>query len=207
MAGTTTTHYPRRVSEEEEPSAPPEKKGPGFYSRGDMWAVAAGLFSVAVAVGVRFGVGTAYNAYEARKLMHSLVDGSLYLVSTTGTASATIVALMLTLLGLATSVDHTFSRALYGQIRWISILAGTTLAGSVVTLLLMSIPLEDSDEFPHELIPAVYYTVSGLVAALSGLLIAVVVMLVTAVLGLIRTLAPDADVTEESAADDPPSQE
>ena len=167
------------------------------FLRGDIWAVVGGLFSVGVAGGVRWAVGSAYNAYEAKVLLHSLVSGGLFLVSTIAAASATIIALMLTAVGLISSSKTQFSNSLYGQLRWISILSAVVLAFSILTLLMMSLPLERADNIPRAWIKGAYYTISTLIATLSGMMIALVIMLLTAVLGIVKAIAPGAEIAAE----------
>lgn len=171
-----------------------------FFARGDAWAVLAGAFAIGLALAVRWVVGEAYSNYEARVLLKSMVAGGLYLASSLTGASATIIALMLTVLGLARNTKH-FSDALYGQIRWISIISATVLAGSIVALLMMSVPLTHADNLPRGWIKGLYYAISALLATSSGAMVALVVMLLTAVLGIIRVVAPDADVGASSDSD------
>ncbi len=164
-----------------------------FFVRGDIWALVGGLFSIGVAGAVRFAVGTAYNAYEAKVLLHSLVSGGLYLVSTIAGASATIIALMLAAIGLIRRDDRSFDEVVFDQLRWISILSAIVLALSIFTLLLMSVPLERADNIPRAWFKGVYYSISSLIATLSGMMIALVIMLLTAVLGIVRSLGPTAN--------------
>lgn len=172
-----------------------------FFARGDAWAVLAGAFAIGLAVAVRWVVGEAYSNYEAKVLLESIVAGGLYLASSLTGASATIIALMLTVLGLARNANKQFSDALYGQIRWISIISAAVLAGSIIALLMMSVPLTRADNLPRGWIKGLYYTISALLATSSGAMVALVVMLLTAVLGIIRAVAPDADVGASSDAD------
>lgn len=160
--------------------------------RGDAWACFAGLFSVALAVGVRVSIGTVYSGHEARQLLSSLVDGGLYLASTTTTASATILALMLTVLGFVRRVDEDFDTAWFSQIRWVSILAATDFGLSAVTLLLMSVPVSESNEIPQWWNVALYYTTSAMTVIITGLTVSLVVMLLTAIVGIIDRVAPAA---------------
>ena len=170
-----------------------ERDAISLFARGDYWAIMAGAFSLGLAVAVRFVVGEAYSNYEARVLFKALVGGGLYLASSLAGGAATILALTLTVLGLTRNSDTRFSNALYGQMRWIAIMAAAVLASSVVALLLMSVPLTRADNIPRGWIKGFYYTVSGVLATSSGAMIALVVMLLTAVLGIIRAVAPDAD--------------
>lgn len=174
---------------------------PSFFSRGDAWAGLAGSFSLALALGVRFSVGRVYNAYEAERLLKSLIEGGLFLASTVATTSATVLALMLTVLGFVRQVDADFDRTWFGQIRWVSILASVTFALSVLTLLLMSVPLSESKEIPAWWNLGIYYTVSGAVAVLTGLTVSLVAMLLAAVLGIIERVAPNASVSEDAEAE------
>ena len=162
-----------------------------FIVRGDIWALIGGLFSIGVAALVRFAVGSAYSAWEAKALLHSLISGGLYLVSTIAGASATIIALMLAAIGLIRREDREFDDVVFDQLRWISILSAVVLAVSILTLLLMSVPLDRADNIPRAWFKGVYYTVSSLIATLSGMMIALVIMLLTAVLGIVRSIGPD----------------
>lgn len=170
--------------------APPPSS---FFLRGDAWAVAGGGLAIGLAVATRFVIGEVYSGYEARVLLESLIGGGLYLVSAIVGASATIVALMLTILGLARSSDSKFSPALYRQIRRISVLASVVLVLSVLTLLIMTIPVHKADNLPSSWIRWVYYVVSASVATLSGATITLVFMLLSAVLAIIRTVSPAPD--------------
>ncbi len=173
------------------------------FARGDAWAGLAGLFSMGLAFAVRVAIGRVYSVYEARQLLQSLVEGGFFLVSTITTASATVLALMLTVLGFVRRSDANFGPAWFGQIRWISIVASVTFAGSVLTLLLMSVPLAEADGIPRSWNKALYHTVSASVAILSGLTISLVVMLLTAVLGIIARVSPDASVSEDQETSAP----
>lgn len=134
-------------------------------------------------------------------LLHALVSGGFYLVSAIVAASTTIIALILAAVGLTRQAEARFSDAAYGQLRWISILSAVVLAASIFTLLLMSVPLERADNIPRGWAKGVYYTVSSLIATLSGMMIALVIMLLTTVLGIIRGIAPDADASVKSQRD------
>jgi hypothetical protein len=84
--------------------------------------------------------------------------------------------------------------ALGGRQRLQRILSAIVLAFSILTLLMMSVPLERADNIPRAWIKGAYYTISTLIATLSGMMIALVIMLLTAVLGIVEAIAPGAEL-------------
>ncbi|MEO8072204.1 MAG: hypothetical protein ABI686_03050 [Acidobacteriota bacterium] len=59
-------------------------------------AVYRGILAAAIALGGQWLVGQVYNSYEAQQLLETVASSSRYLGTSIVTASATIIALMLT---------------------------------------------------------------------------------------------------------------
>lgn len=93
------------------------------------------------------------------------------------TASATIVALMLTALGLSAQSDRRFAAYHYRRLRFIARMATIVFVLSALLLLLSGIPLERAESIPRDFHTAVYYVVTTYAAVLCGLVFTTVLML------------------------------
>lgn len=165
-------------------------------------ALSGGLLAAVVALLGSVIVGRISSA-EARILLQAMLPSVRFLSSGIMTASATILALMLTLLSLSHNTSSTLRPNHYQRVRQIAFIDTIALSGSVILLLLISIPLEESSEVPSSWYVAIYYVLLVASAALGGLLISVVLMLYNAIGDLIQVMGPtsssDLVQTEEEA--------
>ncbi|WP_299310278.1 hypothetical protein [uncultured Croceicoccus sp.] len=155
--------------------------------------LAAGLV-LAVGIGGHFANGAIYSSLHAREMIEALSSPALYLGSAIAASSATTMALMLTLLGLVRRVDSEFDQSMYKRVYHISLLSAFLLGGSVVMLLLMTMPIGEFDEIPSVWFPSLYKVLYGLVVILSAMLVAMVALLFTAIRTLIVKITPHDDV-------------
>lgn len=152
-------------------------------------AVIGGAVAAVVGFGGLYALGSV-GGVEARRLLESTLPTLRFLCSTVGTAAATILALMLTLLSLSHSTQSRLKRVHYLRIKQISWMASLALIASVGVLMLLVIPLGEADRFPTDWFNIVYYILLGLSALLGGLTVALVMMLLNAVQALIAVVAP-----------------
>jgi uncharacterized membrane protein YhaH (DUF805 family) len=73
-------------------------------------------------------------------------------------------------------------------------LSAWLLAGSVIMLLLMTMPIGEFDEVPDSWFPALYTVLYWLVVLLSALLVAMVTLLFSTIKTLIANVTPHEDV-------------
>ena len=106
------------------------------------------------------------------------------------TAAGTILALMLTMLSLTNQARSSFDRIFYQRVERIGLLSTIALAMGTLLLLFLSIPIQESQQVPSSWYSYVYYVVIALTASLSGLLVAIVLMLYNAMTSLIQVLRP-----------------
>lgn len=132
-------------------------------------------------------------AGEARLLIESTLPTVRFLCSTTATASATILALMLTLLSLSGAHDQEFRRHHFERVEWISLYSTICLTLSVFVLLLLVVPLSESEKIPVQMYTVLYYVILGAASVLGGLIVAIMLMLYTAITGLIRVVHPEVE--------------
>lgn len=115
--------------------------------------------------------------FEARQLLEATLPTIRFLGSAMITASATILALMLTLLGLSFSTEHRLSGDHYRRIRRIARYDAVVLVGALLFLVLLTMPVAASDNFPSGWFDWLYYGVLGTASLLAGWLSAIVFML------------------------------
>ncbi|MFW6193070.1 MAG: hypothetical protein ACOC83_06255 [Gemmatimonadota bacterium] len=148
------------------------------------FAIAGGAFTAAAIFGMLFVLGSV-GTWEARALLESSLPSVRFLASTAGTASATILALMLTLISLSHSTDVQLRHVHYARVRLISWLASIALLISIALLVVLVVPLGEADRVPTAWLDRMYYAVVAFSATLGGVMFSLVVMLLYAVLGLI----------------------
>lgn len=147
-------------------------------------AVLGGALATILTFGTMYMLGSIGDA-EARYLLEASLPTIRFLASAVATAGATVLALMLTVLGLSTGMERRLRSEHYVRIRQISWLAAVVLLGSVGLLTLMVIPLAEIERVPTSWFEILYYSVLGFVALIGGATFTLVVMLLNAVRGLI----------------------
>ncbi len=152
------------------------------------WAIAGGLVTALFALGVMSLVGR-IGDYEARRLLEASMPTIRFLSSSTMTASATILALMLTLLGMSRDTDAQLKSRHYRRIQQASVMAVITLITSVGVLMVLTFPLDESEQL-QDFYNVVYYTLLGVSSILGGMMVTVVLMLLNAIRELVGVFRP-----------------
>ncbi len=124
-----------------------------------------------VAIAQPLLIGHIYSGTRAVDLLESIKESSLYLGSAIATASATVLALMLTLLSLTSQVDTSFNRSTYKGIKLIGDISTVTFIGSVALLLLLSLPIGEFKVISDQWYAGLYYVLSTLNGLLAGLMV------------------------------------
>lgn len=112
-----------------------------------------------------------------------------FLSAATLTGGVTVLALMLTLLSISASLEHEFTNAFYFRVRRVSSWNMVLIVLSMVMLMVLSVPLEESESL-RRAYTWVYFGAVLLVSLLGGILIAIVVMLNATVHSLVDVLRP-----------------
>lgn len=174
-----------------------EHKGKNTLFIGGKKALLGGLLAAGIALGGQWMIGQIYSGYEARKLLESMSEAAHYLGSAVVTASATILALMLTMLSLSNQADKEFDTIFYGRIKRIGVLTTVSLIGGILLLLFLSVPFQEADGVPGHWYTTIYYIMISFLAVLSGLLVAIVLMLLNAMTSLIDVVRPSVNKDED----------
>ena len=102
-----------------------------------------------IGLGARHAIGTVYGAAEARDLLEALSRAGLYLGSAIATASATTLALMLTLIGMIRRIETDFDRQTYKHVSRIAVISTATLMLSFLVLLAYTLPIGEFENLPN----------------------------------------------------------
>lgn len=160
---------------------------------GSKKALIGGILAGSIALGGQWFVGQVYSGYQARQLLEAVASSSLYLGSSVVTASATIIALMLTMISLTKQTEGEFDAVFFKRIQRIGLLSTAAMISGIILLLFLNIPVQESDQIPAHYFRNLYYFLITFVAGLSGLLVAIVLMLLNAINSLIDVVRPSTD--------------
>ncbi|HEX6280227.1 MAG TPA: hypothetical protein VFZ49_09475 [Pyrinomonadaceae bacterium] len=160
-------------------------------------ALTGGVIAGAIALTAQWLMGQIYSGWEARRLLGAVISSALFFGSSVVTGAATILALMLTMLGLTKSWDDDFDALFFKRIERIGLVATISLILGVLLLLFLSIPIQESDDVPSSWFTTIYYILISYIAVLSGLIVGVVLMLFNAISSLIDAVRPSIDEDPE----------
>ena len=156
-------------------------------------ALAGMIVTILIGVIARSFHGSIYGSPEAQLLIESLTSSTLYLGSAIAASSATVLALMLTLTGLVKQVDEDFDEGIYRRVSAISRLSATNLAGAVLLLMLLSMPVGEFDDIPGYWYIVLYNILYSLMIGLCALSVGIVLLLMATVDKLIMNISPESE--------------
>ena len=133
-----------------------------------------------------------YSDTQARVMIESMSPSARTLSFAVMTASATIIPLMLTILSFASRLEREFDRIFYRQVKLISLMSSIALILSVLVLLILTIPVLESDSL-QSWFRAIYYILVFCVSILAGLIVSVVLLLYRTVTDIIGIVQPEAE--------------
>ncbi|MGP1351917.1 MAG: hypothetical protein ACTS1Z_01210 [Parasphingopyxis sp.] len=160
----------------------------------EYYALFGGLVILLLATGAWFAIGSVYSQSEAIQLIETLSRSALYFGSATATGSATVLALMLNLVGMANRAETDFDDNIYRSIFRVSTYATVTLCGSVVLLLALTFPIGEFDNLPSGWYNWLYRILFAGVAMLSAMLVSTVLILFFTIRDVIREITPHDNV-------------
>lgn len=148
-------------------------------------ALLGGTISLAIILTGTFLLGK-LSGYEAKILIRNSLTGMNTLCNTIALASATILALLLTLLGISSSSKSKLKKDHYRHILQIAKLDTFVFVAAVITFLLFNLPITESESVPYNWFNFVYYISLAISSVLSSLLIMVVLMLYNTIVNIIK---------------------
>lgn len=126
------------------------------------------------------------SGYEAKVLIKNSLAGINTLCNTIVLASATILALLLTVLGLSSSANSQLKPDHYKHIMQIAKVDTVVFVASLLSFLLFNLPITESESVSPDWFGPVYYISLGITSILSAALIVVVLMLYNTVINIIK---------------------
>lgn len=167
------------------------------------WAFVGGAVAAVALFGTTIGVGR-IGDFKALRLIEAVLPAARFLASSAIAAGATVLALLLTLLGLSLTSEFRFGARLYERARYITILSAAAIVAGVGVLLAVAVPVaevEGLDGF-YDLL---YYVLVGSVSVLGGIVVTIGFMIAETLFGLISIGHPDGSSTllaEDDAGSD-----
>ncbi|WP_265569816.1 hypothetical protein [Sphingomicrobium nitratireducens] len=162
---------------------------------------AYGIFVVfcALGFGARWAIGSVYSAGEALQLVDALASSGLYLGSASATASATILALMLTLTGFIRRVDQDFDEDVWCSVKRVAQVATTSLMASLFLLLALVFPIGEFEKLPAQWYFWLYNILFGITVLVIALLAMTVALLYSTIRAVIHEVTPDFSSDDEDS--------
>lgn len=161
------------------------------------WAYLIFFFFLALGFGARWAIGSVYSAGEAVQLIDALASSGLYLGSASATASATILALMLTLTGFIRRLDTDFNQDVWWRIDRVAQSATVSLMASLLLLLALVFPIGEFEKLPSEWYGTFYNILFAITVIVIGLLAMTVALLYATIRDVIAKITPDFDKDED----------
>ncbi len=160
-----------------------------------------GVLTGIVALAGGYFVGQ-ISGYGARVLLEATLLTTRFLCSAVMTSTASILALMLTLLGLSGGMDVTLKPSHYLRVRRIALVDLIAFIVATLFLLLLSVPVSESDQVSSSWFTTVYYVVLGISSVLGGILITTVLMLYDTVKDVIQVVGLEGNPSHMVAAEE-----
>ncbi len=126
------------------------------------------------------------SGYEAKKLITSSLPGINMLCNTIVLASATILALLLTLLGISSGSKSELKKGHYTQVMAIAKLDTILFVVAIILFQVFNIPITESEELPTAWYSTIYWATLFLSSLLSGGMVSVILMLYNTVINMIK---------------------
>jgi len=144
------------------------------------------------------------SGYEAKSLIEASLSGINRLCNTIVLGSATILTLLLTLLGISTSSNSTLKKAHYIQVSNIAKIDTVLFITALILFQMFNIPITESDEVPTQWYKYLYWATLFLSSLISGMMVTVILLLYTTVTNIITIVGLEKDhylISQEEVED------
>ncbi|MCZ4320234.1 hypothetical protein O4H26_14670 [Aequorivita viscosa] len=125
------------------------------------------------------------SGYEAKQLLEGSVRGINMLCNTVVLASATILALLLTLLGISSGSQSKLKKAHYFQVLSIAKIDTILFIAALILFQLFNIPITESENVPVSWFTTIYWVTLLSSSVISGMLVTVILLLYSTVKNII----------------------
>ncbi len=155
--------------------------------------ILAWTIAIIISGAVPIVTGQIYGAEEAKQLLEFVQRASLYYGSAVMTASATILALILTVLGLTTAHMKNPDKTTFVRLHAIAAFCVYAFIASVFLLLMSSLPVDEFEKIPSDWYRFAYYVICFWNGMLAGYIISAILILRDTASNIIANLSPDFD--------------
>ncbi|WP_178986863.1 hypothetical protein [Winogradskyella helgolandensis] len=128
------------------------------------------------------------SGYEAKHLLKESLNGLNMLCNTIVLASATILALLLTLLSVSFGSKMSLKELHYKQVLSIAKFDVILFISALILFQFFNIPIVESDNVPTNWYSVIYWITLGSTSVISGMMITVILMLYNAITNLIAII-------------------
>ncbi|QHI36480.1 hypothetical protein IMCC3317_18430 [Kordia antarctica] len=128
------------------------------------------------------------SGYEAKQLLEGQLSGLNMLCNTIVLASATILALLLTLISVSSGSDNTLKKKHYKQVLNIAKFDVILFISALILFQFFNMPIMESDQVPTSWFNSIYWLTLIFTSIISGMMITVILMLYTAVTNIISII-------------------
>ncbi len=171
-------------------------------------AIVGGLVStIFIAIGMLI-LGNV-SGYEAKQLLEGSVSGINMLCNTVVLASATILALLLTLLGISSGSQSKLKKEHYYQVLTIARIDTILFIAALVLFQLFNIPITEAENVPVSWFSTIYWATLLSSSLISGMLVTVILLLYSTVTNIIMIvgLGEDHPLVSSNKVDDKEKEE
>ncbi|MEJ4089088.1 hypothetical protein [Galbibacter orientalis] len=133
------------------------------------------------------------SGYEAKQLISSSLQGINMLCNTIVLASATILALLLTLLGISTGTKSKLKGAHYRQVISIAKYDSVLFIAALILFQFFNIPITETENVPAEWYKYVYWATLFFSSLISGFMVSIVLMLYETIKNIIDIVGLNKD--------------
>ncbi len=150
-------------------------------------------------------IGT-IKGYEAKQFLSNSQQNINMLCNTIVLASATILALLFTVLGLTSGTEIDLKARFYRRIKQLALFDTIVFVITIVIFLSLNFPIAKSGDVPPIWYQVIYYVTAVAASIIGGLIVTVILLLYSTISDLIHILGYDddhymADLEEEKDED------
>ena len=146
-----------------------------FLKRNKLALVGGAISTIFIAIGMLI-LGNV-SGYEAKQLLEGSLSGINMLCNTVVLASATILALLLTLLGISSGSKSKLKEAHYYQVLTIARIDTILFIAALILFQLFNIPITEAENVPVSWFTTIYWATLLSSSIISGMLVTVILLL------------------------------
>ncbi|MGB0178120.1 MAG: hypothetical protein ACPF9D_13210 [Owenweeksia sp.] len=134
------------------------------------------------------------SGFEARKMLEDSISRINTFCNTVILGSATILALLFTVIGFVSNHKKKFDSNFYARIKQVAFFTTWTFIAGMLLFLLLNFPISNSDDLGNQYYQVAYYISLGASSLVGGMMIFVIVLLYQTIVDLANLLGGSEEV-------------